>query len=496
MAVGLALRVREIGQLEYWYDEMALWLYAVSGTPPTPLEPPLMSWLLASVMRVLHTTSPLVIHLIPAVLMTLTIPLAFLCGRLAGGRESTGWIAAVLVTVSPMSIYYSREGRPYGLFVLLCGALYLAFLAAHRRNSMARWGIYSALLCLGGLTHLLTVQNILVFTIFSVAYALFVDSPHVRVQRFVRFVIFTAIGALAGSSWGIFRFLESEGSAIAMGQAFTGAYTFGVVNFLRTVLVNFGPGPVANVVGRLTSADALAFVFLVFFVLGIWRLRTAGDTQLLLFAAIVFPVPLLINYASLGIASGWDWVRYVSHLLFPFLIVVSLGVQAAASMLPGRWQAVVPALLVAAILPGTWRLQVREDYRQYRDMASYLHRNEANLQGIIVLSVRHDIGQADERIMNIYYQKKEDRLPVYALTAGVFHKVLLLPGRVGQFAAEDTKPENALPSGRYALLWRRPVTDCALMSGWVKNASVASATSVTGDDAPTGVTACELSIRN
>src|SRR4029453_912617 len=46
MVLGLALRVRHIEQLDFWYDEMALWLYSLSGVPATPLEPPLMSWVL------------------------------------------------------------------------------------------------------------------------------------------------------------------------------------------------------------------------------------------------------------------------------------------------------------------------------------------------------------------------------------------------------------------------------------------------------------------
>src|SRR5262245_59585020 len=93
LAGAFALRVRGVGELDFWYDEMALWLYSVSGVPPTPLEPPLMSWLLLAAMRLAGTTGPLVIHIVPIVLTVLAIPIAWACGRLADGRASTGWIA-------------------------------------------------------------------------------------------------------------------------------------------------------------------------------------------------------------------------------------------------------------------------------------------------------------------------------------------------------------------------------------------------------------------
>ena len=497
IAAGFALRARGVGELDFWYDEIAMWLYTVSGTPSTPLEPPLMSWLLLSVMWLVDATGPLVIHLVPMVLAVLTIPVAWIGGRLADGRASTGWIAAVLLTISPMSIYYAREGRPYALFILLSAALFLVFLAAHRRNSPRLWSLMAVLLALCGLTHLLTAQIVAVLAIFSVLYALLLDSTPERLSRLVRSWLAIGAGSLAGSSWGVARYLESSGSANAMGQAFTGAYGFGAENYLRTVLVSFGPGPVQNRIGELAAADAIAAGFLVLFALGMRRLYVEGQKQLVLFAAVLFPIPLLINYSSVGIASGWDWVRYVSHLLLPFLIVVAVGLQALTTLLPAkRLQLGLAALLFVAILPGALRLQVRTEYQQYRDTAGYLDRHAGALQGVIVLSVLHDIGRADERILNIYYQRKGEQLPVYALTNGTLRKVVLVAGRVGRYATEGAAAETGILSGRYALLWRRPVTDCGLVSSWVRNRGLTSAQPVAADRVPPGMTTCDLNFQN
>jgi uncharacterized membrane protein len=420
----------------------------------------------------------------------------FVCGRLAGGTNRTGWIAATLVTISPMSIYYSREGRPYALFMLLSAALCLAILAAYRRNSAFTWWAYGGLLSLCGLTHLLTVQLVAVFGVFSLAYAISLDSAPQRWSRLVRLSWVTALGLLVGSAWGVFRFVESAGSAIAMGQAVTGThYQHGVANYLRTLLVNFGAGPVKSVTGDLTGADGLAAVFFILFALGLRWIYRARQADLLLFVGLLFPIPLVITFVNVGIASNWDWARYASHLLLPFLLIVGLGLESATSLLRTRFrQNVALAILAVAFLPATLRLQVREEYRQYRDMSAYLERNADDLTGVIVLPVAHETGRADERIMNIYDRQKRDTLPMYALSFGVVHDVRRVPGRVGEFAQESNAPGDLPASGRYALLWRRPLSTCDTVSMLVASGSVSASDPAPGAQAPNGITVCQLEV--
>jgi hypothetical protein len=488
---ALAVRLYGLSELEFWYDEIALWLYSVSGVPPTPLEPPLMAWVLLAAMWGLNTTGPLLIHLLPTVLMVLTIPLMLVAGKLADGRESTGWIAAILLAISPMSIYYAREGRPYALFWLISLTLYVVFLWAYRRNTLATWSAYAGLLALCGLTHLLTVQIVVAFSAFAFAYALTLDRSPERRSRLVRFMIFTAAGTIVGLSWAAARALSSSGSAIAMGRSISGAYPYGPGRYLRTILVNFGPGPIQAIDGDFTRADALAGVYVVLFLFGLWRLYATDRKALLLFAGFMFPVPLILTYANVGKAADFDWSRYVSHVFLPFLIVCSVGCQAVASLLKTRSQrAAVLALFVAAMLPSTLQVPQRDEYRQYREMSSYLERHADRLTGVIVLPYNHNIGTADERIMNIYYQQKREKLPVYALTSRTIQQVQLVPGRVGRFARPDAVPVDALPSGHYALLWKRPVDGCRGVQDWV---DVLEVTGTHPQAVPSaGVTVCDL----
>jgi uncharacterized membrane protein len=76
-----------------------------------------------------------------------TIPVAFFIGRELRG-ERAGVIAAALVAVNPMLLWYSQEARAYALLGLFC-ALSLLFCVRALRDGGKRdfvwWGVFSAL---------------------------------------------------------------------------------------------------------------------------------------------------------------------------------------------------------------------------------------------------------------------------------------------------------------------------------------------------------------
>jgi len=61
----------------------------------------------------------------------LTIPLIFLITRAIDERAAI--VAALLLAISPLHVYYSREARPYGLLIFLTAVLLLALLRGWRR---------------------------------------------------------------------------------------------------------------------------------------------------------------------------------------------------------------------------------------------------------------------------------------------------------------------------------------------------------------------------
>ncbi|MEX2107087.1 MAG: glycosyltransferase family 39 protein [Solirubrobacterales bacterium] len=76
-----------------------------------------------------------------------TVPVVYLIGLELRGRRA-GLMAAALVAVNPMLLWYSQEARAYSLLVLLCAVSLLYCIRAlrhgHRRDFTA-WGIASAL---------------------------------------------------------------------------------------------------------------------------------------------------------------------------------------------------------------------------------------------------------------------------------------------------------------------------------------------------------------
>src|SRR5207249_1779294 len=65
---------------------------------------------------------------LPAALFGLAaIPLVFFAGRELGGWAA-GIAAAIVLAVSPLYVYYSREARPYALLMLLAALMLLALL--------------------------------------------------------------------------------------------------------------------------------------------------------------------------------------------------------------------------------------------------------------------------------------------------------------------------------------------------------------------------------
>jgi 4-amino-4-deoxy-L-arabinose transferase-like glycosyltransferase len=66
-------------------------------------------------------------RLVPAIFGILALPLMALSGQIVGGRL-LGLLATFVLAVSPLHVYFSREGRPYSLIMFLALALLYALL--------------------------------------------------------------------------------------------------------------------------------------------------------------------------------------------------------------------------------------------------------------------------------------------------------------------------------------------------------------------------------
>jgi len=152
--VAAALRFATLGAQAYHHDEVVTasrvlrdgFGHAMEAVGFSESAPPLY-YALAWVWTQLTGTGEVGLRSVSALAGVATVPVAYLLGRELRGRR-TGIVAATLVAVNPMLLWYSQEARGYALLVLLTAVAALYFLRAldrGRRADFTGWGIASAL---------------------------------------------------------------------------------------------------------------------------------------------------------------------------------------------------------------------------------------------------------------------------------------------------------------------------------------------------------------
>jgi mannosyltransferase len=153
-ALGALLRFATLGDQAYHHDEIVTasrvlrvgFGHAMDAVGFSESAPPLyyaLAWLWTQVTG----NGEWGLRFLSALAGVATIPVAFFVGRELRG-ERAGVIAAALVAVNPMLLWYSQEARAYALLGLFC-ALSLLFCVRALRDGGKRdfvwWGVFSAL---------------------------------------------------------------------------------------------------------------------------------------------------------------------------------------------------------------------------------------------------------------------------------------------------------------------------------------------------------------
>ncbi len=163
LLAGLVLRLIRLDFQPLWWDEgYTAWFVAqplmeMLARTAADIHPPLYYALLHGWSLVFGFGS-VSLRLFSVLVSLPAIPLAYALGRDMGDR-ATGYLAALLVAVNPMAIYYGQEVRMYGLAATLAlAALWTGWRWAgvSRQNAKAqrgdwKWGIAYGLSVLAGL---------------------------------------------------------------------------------------------------------------------------------------------------------------------------------------------------------------------------------------------------------------------------------------------------------------------------------------------------------
>jgi uncharacterized membrane protein len=317
-AGAAALRFATLGVQAYHHDEIITasrilrgdFFHAMEAVGFSESAPPLyyaLAWLWTQPLG----TDEAGLRSLSALAGVATVPVAYLLGRELRGLRA-GLLAAALVAVNPMLLWYSQEARGYSLLVLFTAlaALYFVRALGGERRPLTLWGVFSALALA---THY--------FAIFPIALeALWLLWRRGRAALAGLWIV--ALAALALAPLVIHQ--ASLGHAEWIGDRSLG-------HRLWEAGVTFMVGETGDIVARAeTVLPAVVPLLAALAALALLALRggraerRAGGTMLALAAATVV-VPLLI--AAVLPSKDFVLARNLIPALVPLLVAVAIGLS-------------------------------------------------------------------------------------------------------------------------------------------------------------------------
>jgi mannosyltransferase len=333
------LRFATLGVQSYHHDEIVtasrilrdgFW-HAMDAVGFSESAPPLY-YAVAWAWTQLTGTGEFGLRTVSALAGVATVPVAYLLGAELNSRRA-GIVAAALVAVNPMLLWYSQEARAYALFALLTALSLLYFARAleqgRRRDSIA-WGIASAL-ALG--THYFAA-----FPIMAEALWLLRRRGRETGGAFPGIWIVAIAGMLLAP-------LLVHQASFAHAEWIS---NFSLWHRLWETGLTFALGETGDIIAR-PEHPLLAIVPGLLAIAGIWLVFARGDRAErraagipLALAAVTVVVPLVIALLD----SGKDYVlaRNLMPALVPLLVALAIGFTLRGARRSG---AVLAGLLVA-----------------------------------------------------------------------------------------------------------------------------------------------------
>jgi mannosyltransferase len=354
IAAGGALRLWRLGAQSLWYDE---WLTtrAVAGTlrdllhhvgnregiAPTYF---LGMWGWVRVFGDGETA----LRAVSALIGTATVPVAYAIARELGQRRAGARIAASLVAVSPMLVWYSQEARPYSLVAFMGALSFLAFARLRnrgRRRDFVSWALVCA--CT------IAIHYFAVFIVAAEAIGLLLSRPRQRRQVLLSCVpgavVLVALAPMAVAQYG----------HAANRQWISGfSLDYRLREAGRSSLV--GPNPLS---GRLWIAAAIVVL------ISVLLLLTRADRNERSAAGVAAAVGGVAVLMPLGaVLVGVDVVlsRYLIASLVPLIVAVAIGLAVCGTRWVGGGAAAILFAVSLAAVVGVARdpqLQ-RPDWRE------------------------------------------------------------------------------------------------------------------------------------
>ncbi|HET6951453.1 MAG TPA: glycosyltransferase family 39 protein [Acidimicrobiales bacterium] len=352
LAAGAGLRLWGIGAQSLWYDEWLTTEATAGGLGDVlrhvarreGITPPyfLVMWVWAR----LFGDGEVALRSFSALCGVATIAVAYGIARELGRSRRVARVAAALVAVSPMLVWYSQEARPYSLLALAGGLSVQAFARARRTGTTRDLTLWAAVAA-----GAVALHYFVAFLVAAEAVALLVER-RVAPRRVVRACLPTGAVLLL-----LVPFALEQHSHDANRDWISGfTLTSRLQEAARSALV--GPS--------LPSPRAwLAVAGVVAVAAGLGAVVARGDDRraavvLAAVAAVAVGAPLAAAVAGTDVFLG----RYVIAALVPAVVAVAIGL--AAGGVP-RWVAPAGVAVVAVASLGTVAAVQRDDELQRAD---------------------------------------------------------------------------------------------------------------------------------
>lgn len=336
IATAAALRFVELSGQSFWYDEALTLAYVsetfggmLSAVGERDSNPPLY-YAVAWVWTRLFGDSEAGLRSLSVVAGVLTVPVTYAAARALAGRR-VGLVAALLIAVSPVMVWYSQEARAYALLGLLSALGFMFFVRSLRgdgRRPIVGWAIASALAIA---THYFALFAVMVEGLWLLA--------RVRPRR----PVMLATAAVGGVGVALLPLaLHQRDEKITWITDFS---TLGA-RLEQTARVFTGTGSAPN--RTLWVALALAVIPVVVLLRGDATARRALLTAVAVGAGAI-AIPVLVALA------GSDYV--LDRNLLPAVVPLTIAVGTGVAL---RWSWMLPTALIGL---GLCAIYVREDHR-------------------------------------------------------------------------------------------------------------------------------------
>lgn len=388
LLLAFGLRVAHLDGREFWFDEALSatisamgWKSTLAYVQQMPFEHPPFYYLVLYPWQVWTGRSEFALRFFSVFWGVLFIPLFYrLVWRLSD--RHLGYLAALLATLAPFMVAYSREARMYTMLPCLAvGALYTFLRAIDSRGQPRWWLLHGGLLIVGMATHYLFAGLWLALLVY-----LFLEAAQRRwsawgflIQAIVLAAVLVWGYATPGLRASLFRLAQGE-------AAFDLAYKLNKI--VPTLILGEIQGAEVPILAILLAVGGWVLALT-----GAWYARREGlNPPAWRFVMLVLVVPLLtslaVPYGVLG--------RHLGYTLIALLIFMALALRALA-----RWGRLPLAMGVLVVL----------SFSSYGLSRHYGERGGDLRQAIAYLRERVDPGdvllipQPEQRYLMDYYNR-------------------------------------------------------------------------------------------